>query len=306
METLIAKLSSQLSNKLSNKFLNLLDLINHKFQHYWKFTIVSLMSLFLAVTLNPLMVSAFDLSDLFRILPSAVQIIQLSGIGDNDEVALGRQIDRQIQQQVRISRDPVANALVKRLGQMLVPTSDRPNIPYTFRVVDDKNLNAFATMGGFVYINTGTIAASDNTAQLASVIGHEMGHIAGRHALEQMKLTAITQGIATIAGVGDDRLVGIGVNLALRLPNSREAEFDADRRGLINITRAGFAARAMPAFMQKLASSGGGGTPAFLSTHPGTSDRIAALNQTIQQNNLSTSGGLNDTEYQRIWRSRFR
>jgi predicted Zn-dependent protease len=295
MKTSIAKLSSRL-----------LDSINCKFQHYWKFTTVSLMSLLLAVTVNPLVVNAFDLSDLFRILPSAVQIIQLSSIGDNDEVALGRQIDAQIQQQVRLSRDPAANALVNRLGQMLVPTSDRPNIPYTFRVVDDNNLNAFATMGGFVYINTGTIAASDNVAQLASVIGHEMGHIAGRHALEQMKQMAIAQGIATIAGVADDRLVGIGVDLALRLPNSREAEFDADRRGLMNITRAGFAARAMPAFMQKLSSSSGGGAPTFLSTHPGTSERIAALNQTIQQNNLNSSGGLNDSEYQRIWRSRFR
>lgn len=162
-------------------------------------------------------------------------------------------------------------------------------------------------MGGFVYINTGTIAASDNVAQLASVIGHEMGHISGRHALEQMKQAAIAQGIATIAGVGDDRLVGIGVNLALRLPNSREAEFDADRRGLQNITRSGFAARAMPAFMQKLASSSnGGGVPAFLSTHPATGDRITALNQSIQENNLNTSGGLNDGAYQRIWRSRFR
>lgn len=295
MKTSIAKLSSQL-----------LNLINCKFQHYWKFTTVSLMSLLLAVTLNPLVVNAFDLSDLFRVLPAAIQIFQLSSIGDNDEVALGRQIDAQIQQQVRISRDPAANALVSRLGQMLVQTSDRPNIPYTFRVVDDNNLNAFATMGGFVYINTGTIAASDNVAQLASVIGHEMGHISGRHALEQMKQMAIAQGIATIAGVADDRLVGIGVDLALRLPNSREAEFDADRRGLLNITRAGFAARAMPAFMQKLSSSNGGGAPTFLSTHPGTSDRIAALNQMIQQNNLNTSNGLNDTEYQRIWRSRFR
>ena len=220
-------------------------LISQKFQRYWKFVIPSLMSLILAVTLNPFVVSAFDLSDLFRILPSAIQIIRLSSIGDNDEIALGRQIDAQIQQEVRISRDPAANALVNRLGKILAPRSDRPNIPYTFRVVDDKNLNAFATMGGFVYINTGTIAASDNVAQLASVIGHEMGHIAGRHALEQMKQMAIAQGIATIAGVADDRLVGIGVDLALRLPNSREAEFDADRRGLMNITRAGFAARAM-------------------------------------------------------------
>lgn len=282
------------------------NLVKQKMRHYWKFTIALLISLSLAVFLNPYIAKAIDLSDLFRVLPSAIQIIQLSSIGDNEEVELGKQIDAQIRQEVRISQDRAANALVRRLGQMLVPTSDRPNIPYTFRVVDDNNLNAFATMGGFVYINTGTIAASDNVAQLASVIGHEMGHIAGRHALEQMRQMAIAQGIATIAGVADDRLVNIGVNLALRLPNSREAEFDADRRGLVNITRSGFAARAMPAFMQKLQRNSGGGAPAFLSTHPATSDRINALNQTIQANNFNTSGGLNDTEYQRIWRSRFR
>ena len=300
-----------LSTKLSDltSFLNqkAVVLTSQKIKHYSKFGIASLLSLLLAVTLNPLVVNAFDLSDLFRVLPAALQVIQLSNIGDNDEVALGRQIDGQIQQEVRISQDRAANALVQRLGQMLVSTSDRPNIPYTFRVVDDKNLNAFATMGGFVYINSGTIAASDNVAQLASVIGHEMGHISGRHALEQMKQTAIAQGIATIAGVADDRLVGIGVDLALRLPNSREAEFDADRRGLLNITRSGFAARAMPAFMQKLASaSNNNNAPSFLSSHPATGDRIAALNQTIRENNLNTSGGLNDGEYQRIWRSHFR
>ena len=300
MKISIAKLSD---SSFSQKFIS----STHKIlQHYWKFVIASLMSLLLAVFANPFVASAFDLSDLFRILPSAIQIIQLSSIGDNEEVALGQQIDQQIQQEVRLSRDPAANALVNRLGQILVPTSDRPNIPYKFRVVDDKNLNAFATMGGFVYINTGTIAASDNVAQLASVIGHEMGHISGRHSLEQMKQMAIAQGIATIAGVADDRLVGIGVNLALRLPNSREAEFDADRRGLVNITRSGFAARAMPAFMQKLASSSRNDAPSFLNTHPATSERIAALNQTIQTNNLNTSGGLNDGDYQRIWRSRFR
>ncbi len=291
MKISIAKLSNSISKRL---------------QHYWKFAIASLMSLLLAISLNPFAANALDLFDLFRVLPSAIQIIQLSSIDDNGEVSLGQQIDSQIQQEVRISRDPAANALVSRLGQILVPTSDRPNIPYTFRVVDDTSLNAFATMGGFVYINTGTIAAADNVAQLASVIGHEIGHITGRHSLEQMKQMAIAQGIATIAGVADDRLVGIGVNLALRLPNSREAEFDADRRGLLNITKSGFAARAMPAFMQKLASSGGGGAPAFLSSHPATGDRINALNQSIQENNLNTSGGLNDADYQRIWRSRFR
>ena len=290
-------------SKLFNAVRQGFSLTNKPIRNYGKLAIASVMSLLLAVTLNPFVVNALDLTDLLRVLPSAVQIIQLSNIGDNDEIALGQQIDRQIQQEVRISQDPMANALVTRLGQILTPASDRPNIPYTFRVVDDNSLNAFATMGGFVYINTGTIAASDNVAQLASVIGHEMGHIAGRHALEQMKQMAIAQGIATIAGVGDDRLVGIGVNLALRLPNSREAEFDADRRGLLNITKVGFAASAMPTFMQKLASSGN--APSFLSTHPATGDRIAALNQNIRANNLNTSGGLNDSDYQRIWKSQF-
>jgi len=294
----------KLNGRLSG--LNSVDFIGQRLNNYRKFAIAALLSLLLAVTLNPFVANAFEFSDIFRVLPSAIQIFQLSSLNDNDEVALGKQIDGQIQQEVRISQDRNANALVRRLGQILVPTSDRPNIPYTFRVVDDKNLNAFATMGGFVYINTGTIAASDNVAQLASVIGHEMGHISGRHALEQMKNMAIAQGIATIAGVADDRLVGIGVDLALRLPNSREAEFDADRRGLLNITRSGFAARAMPMFMQKLASAGGGNAPAFLSSHPATGDRINALNQTIRANNLNSSGGLNDGEYQKIWRSRFR
>ncbi|NUN66048.1 M48 family metalloprotease [Pseudanabaena biceps] len=303
MNNAIAKLSNLISSSIG---LVSLKPIVSKARHYWKALIAFMVSVSLAISLNPLMAQALDLSDLFRILPSAVQIFQLSSIGDNEEVSLGREIDSQIRQEVRISQDRAANALVKRLGQMLVPNSDRPNIPYTFQVVEDNNLNAFATMGGFVYINTGTISAADNVAQLASVIGHEMGHISGRHALEQMKQTAIAQGIASIAGVGDDRLVGIGVDLALRLPNSREAEFDADRRGLINITKSGFAASAMPAFMKKLVSASGGGGPSFLSTHPATGDRINALNQMIQSNGLNSSGGLNDGEYQRIWRSRFR
>ncbi|MFM7886556.1 MAG: peptidase M48, partial [Pseudanabaena sp.] len=110
-------------------FSQLLKLLSPKFQQYWKLIISSLLSLILAVTLNPFVVSAFDLSELFRILPSAIQIIQLSSISDNGEIALGKKIDAQVQQEVRISRDPAANALVNRLGKILVPRSDRPNIP---------------------------------------------------------------------------------------------------------------------------------------------------------------------------------
>ncbi|WP_330485218.1 M48 family metallopeptidase [Tumidithrix elongata] len=275
-------------------------------RRYQRFAIAFLLTTLLAINLSPSSAIALDFGDLFRILPSAIQVIQLSNVSDNDEVNLGRQINAQISQQVRISRDRNAIRLVRRLGEMLVPNSDRPNIPYTFQVVEDNSINAFATMGGFVYINTGTIASADNAAQLASVIAHEMGHIGGRHALEQMKQAAITQGIATAIGVENDQLVGLGAQLALQLPLSREDEFDADRRGLLTISRSGFAPQAMPAFMQKLVNSGGG-TPAFLNSHPATPDRINALNELIRQNNLaSAGGGLNDREYQSIWRSRYR
>ncbi len=260
-----------------------------------------------AVLLHPMPSGAISIGDLLRVLPSAIQIIQLSNISDRDEVALGQRINQQISRQVRISRDPNANRLVQRLGQILILSAnlERPQIPYTFQVVDDPEINAFATMGGFVYINTGTIAAADNVAQLASVVAHEIGHIEGRHALEQLRQQAIAQGIASVAGVGDNRLVQLGTAIALQLPNSREAEFDADRRGLNMITSAGFAARAMPDFMQKLARGDRGGVPTLFSTHPAPNDRIASLNQQIAERNLTGGDGLNDQDYQRVWRSRF-
>ncbi len=268
---------------------------------YQKFVLASLLTTVLTVSLAPQTAAAFNWAEL---LIQGIQVMQLSNVSDRDEVELGKQINQQILQEVRISRDPAANELVKTIGQQLVTFSDRSNIPWTFQVVDDKNINAFATMGGFVYVNTGTIASADNRAQLAGVIGHEMGHITGRHALEQLKQQAIAQGIASAVGADRNILVGLGTEIALRLPRSREDEFDADRRGLKTLTNAGFAPQALPAFMQKLAK-GGGAMPEFLSTHPGAPERVRALNEEIQKNNLYGNGGLNDVNYQKKWRSRF-
>ncbi|NKB17756.1 MAG: M48 family metalloprotease [Pseudanabaena sp. CRU_2_10] len=284
---------------------SLLRAIWKSLQRYQRLFVASFLTTLLAINLNPSIAEALDWTDLFRVVPSVIQVVQLSNISDSQEVELGRQLDRKIGSEVKISRDPAAIDLVRSIGAQLVPNSDRPNMPYTFQVVDDKNINAFATMGGFVYVNTGTIAQADNRAQLAAVIAHEMGHISGRHALEQIRQMALAQGLASVAGLDKDQFVNIGVQLALRLPNSREAEFDADRRGLSTISRSGYAPQAMPAFMQKLVSKSGG-VPGFLSTHPGADERIVALNDRIERNNLSGQGGLNDRKYQRQWRNRFR
>ena len=234
-------------------------------------------------------VSWFDL--IFR----GIQVVQLSSISDNQEVALGRQINAQlVGSQVRLYRDRSINDYVNQIGQRLAAKSDRPKIPYTFQVVDDRSVNAFATMGGFVYVHTGLLKAADNEAQLASVIGHEIGHITNRHAVQQMRQTALARGVAAAAGLDRSTAVQIGVDLALRRPTSRQDEFEADQTGLRTLGRAGYAESAMVAFMEKLLSSRS--VPTFLSEHPATGDRIAALKRAIDPR-LANGNGLNPADY---------
>jgi predicted Zn-dependent protease len=236
---------------------------------------------------------------IFDLLFQGIQIIQLSNISDDQEVSIGRDINQQItaDRQAPILRDAAISDYLNEIGQRLAATSDRPNIPYTFQVVADRQINAFATMGGFVYINAGLIAAADNEAQLASVVAHEIGHIAARHVIERLKQTAITRGLATAAGLDQSTLVGLGIELALNLPNSREAEFQSDRLGLENLIRAGYAPSAMPAFMTKLMSANS--PPTFLSSHPAVGDRIQSLENAIDPQDANIGDGLSTAEYRR-------
>lgn len=227
-----------------------------------------------------------------------VQVVQLSNMSDRQEVQIGKQINQQlVSQDVRLYRNSAITSYVDEIGQRLEQQSKRPNIPYTFQVVDDDQLNAFATMGGFVYINKGLIAAADNEAQLASVMSHEIGHIAARHALQQMRQAAVTRGLATAAGLNSNTLVNIGVELALQRPNSRKDEFQADQLGLETLKRAGYAPSAMVEFMKKLLNKGGS-VPTFLSTHPATSERIEVLNQAIAPTQANVGMGLDSVAYQ--------
>jgi predicted Zn-dependent protease len=168
-------------------------------------------------------VRALPFLDLFI---QGVQVVQLSSISNRQEVQIGKQINQQlVSREIRLYRNPEINRYINEIGQRLELQSKRPDIPYTFQVVDDKGINAFATMGGFVYVNRGLIAAADNEAQLASVMAHEIGHIEGRHAIQQMRQAAIAKGLATAAGLNRNTIVNIGVELALQRPNSRKMNF---------------------------------------------------------------------------------
>jgi beta-barrel assembly-enhancing protease len=226
-----------------------------------------------------------------------IQVIQLSSISDTQEIALGGQINQQLisQNKIKIYSNSSVKRYVNSIGERLVPESSRPDLDYTFQVVEDSALNAFATMGGYVYVTTGLVKAADNEAQLASVIGHEMGHIGAKHALKQMREAAITQGALTAAGLNRSAAVNIGVELALSRPNGRQDEYEADELGLATLTEAGYAPSAMVAFMEKLLNQRS--VPTFLSTHPATSDRITRLEEAIDSATADSGDGLDRTAY---------
>jgi beta-barrel assembly-enhancing protease len=266
-----------------------------KHQRRW---VYGLASLLMAVSIG-LATPTASQAGIFDLILNGIQYIQLSNLSEQDEVNLGRQIDQQLKNQgVRIyTRNAGINEYVNQIGQRLATTSDRPALPYTVQVVQDDSINAFATMGGFLYVHTGLIKAASNEAELAGVMAHEIGHITGRHALNQMQQTAIASGIAGALGVNQDALVNIGVQLALELPNSRADEYDADRRGFNNMGRAGYAQSGFVSFMQKL-NSQGGRPPEFFSTHPDPSNRVENLQDMLATSaNPAATAGLDNAAY---------
>ena len=267
--------------------------ITRSFRRRWLYPLIAIaisLSLVLSSTITTL---AIPLPEL---IIRGVQVIQLSNLSARQEIAIGGQINEELlSKQVKLFRNQEAQNYINQIGQRLAQTSDRPNIPYTFQVVDDRNVNAFATMGGFVYIHTGLMAAADNEAELASVIAHEIGHIAGRHAIKQMRQAAIAAGVATAVGADQNKLVQIGVELALNRPKSREAEYEADRLGLGTLIRAGYAPRGAIDFMAKLLKSGS--PPTIISTHPATGDRISAMQRLLDPSMLNSGYGLDSNSY---------
>lgn len=230
------------------------------------------------------------------LLIQGTRVYQLYNISDKEEIQLGRQINQQLIGEFQLYNNPRVNGYVDRIGQRLAQNSTRPDIPYTFQVVKDDSINAFATAGGYVYVTTGLLQAAENEAQLAAVLAHEIAHIASRHLVEQMRETAVARGLTTAAGIDDSTAVQLGVELALRRPHSRSDEFEADAKGVETLGRAGYAQVAMINFLEKLRNQRS--TPTFLSTHPATSDRIARLKRQLDIQQAREGKGLNEAAYQ--------
>ncbi len=230
------------------------------------------------------------------ILPT-IQVFQITNMSDEQEVSLGSQVNQQLlSRSFRLHRDEDLTAYIDEIGQRLIPHSDRPDIPYIFQVVEDEGINAFATMGGYVYITTGLLAAAENESEVAGVLGHEVGHIAEKHALDQMRDVAIAQGVAGAFGLSRNQMVSIAVDVALTLPNSRKDELVADDHGFITMGEAGYDQTGMATLMQKLDS--GGSPPAIFSTHPNPAARVARLQEMDDESAIpSATAGADTSAY---------
>lgn len=241
----------------------------------------------------------------FEILRQGMQVIQITQISDADEVKIGEQINQSLLEtgEIELNSNPQLNLYLNRIGQRLAQSSDRANIPYTFQVVNSDQINAFATMGGYVYINTGLMATAANEAELASVVAHEIGHIVGRHSLKRMRQQAIAEGLLTATGLEERQVVQLGIEVGFHLPRSREQELEADQLGLVNLKNAGYAPIAMISFMEKLLESDSSNIPSILSTHPDTKIRVVELQQSIDLSTAQQGDGLNPREHQRQIRS---
>jgi predicted Zn-dependent protease len=205
------------------------------------------------------------------------------------QIALGKQISQQVESQSKIINDPVVSEYVNRLGQNLVRNSDS-QVPFTIKVIDSDDINAFALPGGFFYVNSGLILAADEEAELAGVMAHEIGHVAACHAAREQTRGSLMQMMTIplifIGGpIGYAAYEGAGLAVPLTfLKFSRGFEAQADYLGVQYMYKAGYDPQAFISFFEKVQvqekRKPGTISKAF-STHPQTPDRIGKSQEEI-------------------------
>ncbi|MGH9458283.1 MAG: M48 family metalloprotease [Thermoanaerobaculia bacterium] len=217
---------------------------------------------------------------------------QLALVTEAQEIQMGQEAARAVARQMGLYQDAELQAYVNRVGQEMARRSERPEIPWSFQIVDDPMVNAFALPGGPVFVTRGILAHFNSEAELASVLGHEIGHITARHAVEQIsqaQLANLGVGLAMIlspelAQFGD--LASLGLQL-LFMKFGRDDERQADDLGLRYMNTAGWDPREMPPVFGVISeisrAQGGGRVPEWASTHPDPANRAERLWEQIEE-----------------------
>lgn len=226
---------------------------------------------------------------------------ELMLVSEGQEIGMGREADPDIVGAYGLYPDSALQAYVRGLGKRLAAQSERPSLPWTFRVLDDPVVNAFALPGGFNYVTRGILAYFNSEAELVAVMGHELGHVTARHGARQMTQQQLAQ-VGLVAGMilvprfqDFAGLAQAGLGLMF-LSFSRADETQADELGLRYMYRAGYDPREMPrvfAMLDRVSQAAGGDRlPQWLSTHPNPENRQQHIAQLIAQRPHDLSGRL--------------
>jgi len=231
---------------------------------------------------------------------AAAQVLPLPGndfnvFSEAEEIDIGNKFAKEIEKEEPIISDAAAQAYLDNLGQRLARNSPRSNIKYEFRLINTDDINA-ASIPGHVYVNKGLIAAAENEPELAGVIGHEIGHIVGRHTVKQLSKMQLAGGIlgtaGNIIGLADKNVqqlfetVGGASVFLVSQKYSRDQEREADSTGLRTVVKTGLDPNGMVRFFKKLAAKDPGGDLVLFRSHPLPTERMQNVQAEINSMNL--------------------
>jgi predicted Zn-dependent protease len=215
---------------------------------------------------------------------------ELSLISEQQEIQMGQQGAQEVAQSIGLVADDALQQYLQQLGAKLAAGTERPGLPWTFRAVDDPTPNAFALPGGYIFVTRGLLALMNSEAELATVLGHEIGHVTAKHSVSQMSRAQIAQvglGVGAVLVPGLEKLGGLasaGMQL-LFLRYGRDDERQADDLGFRYALTQNYDVREMADVFQALLraskETGQSPLPTWLATHPGEEERIAAVQQRV-------------------------
>ncbi len=219
-------------------------------------------------------------------------------MSEAEEIEMGRDADVEITASLGLYDSAELQRSVSDIGNNLASHSERPTLPWSFKLVDDPMVNAFALPGGFIFVTRGIMVALNSEAELAGVIGHEIGHVTARHSASQMSRQQLQQiGLGVGAVLSSDVASAAGVLSAglglLNMSYSRGDESQSDELGVRYMSRAGYDPNALVGVFQTLALASGGGegsVPEWASTHPNPVNRAEDIREIIGMSGQDLSG----------------
>lgn len=223
--------------------------------------------------------------------PGQIPTPGFNSYSPSDDVEIGRQYSAEIDKQVPLANNQQLQGYVSRLGQALSRQPEAGDYPYSFKMINDPSINAFALPGGPIYIHSGILTNAASEGQIAGVIAHEISHVALRHGTNQAskaQLFDLGGALASVA-IGNQSTaaqigqLGLGLGLtSVLLRYSRSAESDADALGARMMAGAGYDPVEMARFFETLQRQSGGGGTDFFASHPSPGNRVAAVSQELE------------------------